>query len=213
MNTSPHRRRVAPLTCVAVVMATALVACQKRSTTVETPNGTVTTTVLEPTPEARQQMDQAASATSSALGRAGEAASSAFAKAKEAGSDAADSVRESASSGALARAGDAASSAADRVGAAASSAVASVRESARSGALADAGHAAGDAAITAKIKAALLVDKDVKGLQVDVNTRDGAVTLTGAAETQPNLDRAADIARRIDGVKSVQNRMMVKKSG
>ena len=179
MNTS-LARRIPRLGCVAVaVAATALVACQKRSTTVETPNGSVTTTVLEPTPEARQQMGQAASATSSALDRAG----------------------------------DAAASAADRIGAAASGAVDRVRESARSGTLAHVGDAAGDAALTAKVKAALLVDKDVKGLQIDVDTHDGAVTLTGAAETQPNLDRAADIARRIDGVKSVENRMTVKKSG
>ena len=147
------------------------------------------------------------------LSRAGEAASSALAKTKEAGADAAERVRESASSGAIARAGEAASSATERMAAAASDAADRVRESARSGTLARVGDAARDAAITAQVKAALLADKDVKGLHIDVDTHDGAVTLTGAAEEAPNLERAAAIARRIDGVKSVENRTTVKHSG
>ena len=216
MNRPLHPRRSARLTVVAAsvsIAATALVGCQERSTTVQTPNGSVTTTTLEPTPEARQQLDAAAAAASAGLSRAGEAASSALAKAREAGADAAAQVRESAASGALARLGDAAKRAGERVGAAASDAADRVRDSAQTGTLSRVGDAARDAAITAQVKAAFLVDKDVKGLQVDVDTHDGVVTLSGAADSQPHLEHAAEIARRIDGVKSVENRMTVKTSG
>jgi hyperosmotically inducible protein len=214
MNTPSLARRFGGATLLAVAVAAALLGgCQKRSTTVQTPEGTVTTTTVEPTPAVRDELGQAASAASTALSRAGVAASQALGKAKEASADAAERVRESASSGTLARVGDAASGAAGRIGEAASGAVDRVRESARSGALARVGDAAGDAAITAKVKGALLADQYVKGMQIDVDTHDGAVTLTGAADTQPNLDRAADIARKIDGVKSVENRITVKKPG
>ena len=76
-----------------------------------------------------------------------------------------------------------------------------------------AGDAAGDAAITAKVKTALLADPDVKALQIDVDTHDGVVTLNGTADGRNNVDKAVQIAKGIDGVKSVENRMTVKTSG
>jgi len=214
MNTALRAHRTRRIAALLVALAAAsLAGCQQRSTTVDTPSGSVTTTTIEPTPDARQQLREAATAASAVLGRAGEAASSAFAKARDAGADAAEQVRESASSGAIARAGEAASTAAERIAEAASGAADRVRESARSGALARVGDAAHDAAITAQVKAALLADPEVKGLQIDVDTHDAAVTLTGVAENPSNLERAAAIARRIDGVKSVESRMTVKHSG
>jgi len=76
-----------------------------------------------------------------------------------------------------------------------------------------AGGVAGDAAITAKVKTALLADPDVKALQIDVDTHDGVVTLNGTADGRNNVDKAGQIAKGIDGVKSVENRMTVKSSG
>ena len=72
------------------------------------------------------------------------------------------------------------------------------------------GDAVGDAAITAKVKTALLADAEVKGLKIDVDTHDGVVTLTGELAGRGNVDRAATIAKGIDGVKAVQNRLTVK---
>ena len=77
-------------------------------------------------------------------------------------------------------------------------------------AMTNAGDAMGDAAITAKVKTALLADPDVKGLRVDVDTKDGVVTLTGNADNKTNLDRAAVVAKGIDGVKSVDNKLEAK---
>jgi hyperosmotically inducible protein len=79
--------------------------------------------------------------------------------------------------------------------------------------MARAGDTVGDAAITAKVKSALLADPDVKALQIDVDTKDGVVTLNGSADRTNNVDKAVRIARRIDGVKSVENHMTVKSAG
>ena len=81
---------------------------------------------------------------------------------------------------------------------------------AASEALTRAGDAVADAAITAKVKTAFLADPDVKGLQVDVDTRGGVVTLSGALDKTANVDRASTLAKGIEGVKSVENRLTVK---
>ena len=77
-------------------------------------------------------------------------------------------------------------------------------------AMSRAGEAVADSAITAKVKTAFLADAAVKGLQVNVETRDGVVMLNGALDTAANVDRAVTIAKGIEGVKSVDNRLTVK---
>jgi hyperosmotically inducible periplasmic protein len=72
------------------------------------------------------------------------------------------------------------------------------------------GNAVEDGVITAKVKTALLADPDVKGLKIDVDTKNGVVTLSGTVEKNANLDRAVKIARDTDGVKSVENQLVVK---
>lgn len=76
--------------------------------------------------------------------------------------------------------------------------------------MAKAGEAMGDAAITGKVKTALIADPDVKALKIDVDTKDNVVTLNGTADTQANADKAVTIAKGIDGVKSVDNRLTIK---
>ena len=76
--------------------------------------------------------------------------------------------------------------------------------------MAKAGEAIGDAAITGKVKTALIADPDVKALRIDVDTKDNVVTLNGTADTQANADKAVTIAKGIDGVKSVDNRLTIK---
>ena len=76
--------------------------------------------------------------------------------------------------------------------------------------MAKAGEAMGDAAITGKVKTALIADPDVKALKIDVDTKDNVVTLNGTADTQTNADKAVTIAKGIDGVKSVDNRLTIK---
>ncbi|MEO8599423.1 MAG: BON domain-containing protein [bacterium] len=72
-----------------------------------------------------------------------------------------------------------------------------------------AGSAVGDAAITAQVKAALLLEPDLKSLGINVETVNGIVTLTGPINTAANLERAFQVAKEIDGVKSVNNQLSV----
>ena len=69
-----------------------------------------------------------------------------------------------------------------------------------------------DGAITAKVKTALLADPDVKGLLIDVDTKNGVVTLKGTADKAVNRDRAVAIAKDTGGVKSVEDQLVVKAS-
>jgi hyperosmotically inducible protein len=49
------------------------------------------------------------------------------------------------------------------------------------------GEATGDAAVTAKVKAALLAEKGVDGMKINVDTRDGNVTLSGNVPEQAQV--------------------------
>lgn len=68
-----------------------------------------------------------------------------------------------------------------------------------------------DAAITGKIKSAMVAEPGLKAMQVNVDTKDGVVTLTGNVDSQQDIDRAREIAQKTDGVKSVNNQLTVKK--
>ncbi len=72
------------------------------------------------------------------------------------------------------------------------------------------GQAISDTAITAKVQAAILAKPGLKIMQIDVNTTNGVVTLTGTVNSQRASDRAAAVARNVDGVKSVNNQLAVK---
>jgi hyperosmotically inducible protein len=69
-----------------------------------------------------------------------------------------------------------------------------------------------DSVVTTKVKTALLADSDIKGLDINVTTNKGEVSLNGAVNNQSQIERAEKIARSIDGVKSVQNNVTIKKS-
>lgn len=70
-----------------------------------------------------------------------------------------------------------------------------------------------DATITAKVKAALAKDPDVKAYQVSVETYRGVVQLSGFVDSDTNIRRAGELARQIAGVRSVKNDIRVKPAG
>jgi osmotically-inducible protein OsmY len=63
--------------------------------------------------------------------------------------------------------------------------------------------------ITTKIQSKYFLDPDVKGHRIDVDTRNGIVTLTGSVASEMRKDLAEQIARETDGVTRVVNRLMV----
>lgn len=64
--------------------------------------------------------------------------------------------------------------------------------------------------ITAGVKAKFLADPDIKSLDISVNTEKGTVTLTGMVDTQAEIDKAASIASKVDGVTKVDNQLKLK---
>ena len=75
-----------------------------------------------------------------------------------------------------------------------------------------AGEVVGDAAITAQVKAAILAESGLHSFQISVNTKDGAVTLAGAVDTQSDSDKAKAVASAVGGVKKVENQLTLKQT-
>jgi hyperosmotically inducible protein len=73
-----------------------------------------------------------------------------------------------------------------------------------------AGEYMDDSAITAKIKADILRDPLLKVSQISVTTSNGVVNLTGAVDSQQDIDRVMEIAQSVKDVKSVENGLVVK---
>jgi hyperosmotically inducible protein len=68
-----------------------------------------------------------------------------------------------------------------------------------------------DSAITAKVKAALVGDPRTKATQIDVETREGVVQLSGFVDNSEAKSTAEELARSVSSVKSVDNEIDVKK--
>ena len=66
-----------------------------------------------------------------------------------------------------------------------------------------------DAWITTKVKLRFMSDADVPVLDVNVDTRDGAVTLFGTVATEAQKQAATLVTKQVDGVTKVENRLQV----
>lgn len=64
-----------------------------------------------------------------------------------------------------------------------------------------------DSVITTKVKTALLADTTVKGLNIEVETQRGTVTLTGKAQSETERMLAEKLAMGVEGVRGVVNRI------
>ena len=72
--------------------------------------------------------------------------------------------------------------------------------------------AADDTAITAKVKAAILAEPGLKSLQINVDTKEATVTLSGNVDSDMMRDRAKQITMSTEGVKNVVDNLTVKTS-
>lgn len=66
-----------------------------------------------------------------------------------------------------------------------------------------------DAVITAKVKSSLLADSGTKGLKIDVDTKAGVVQLKGNVASDSERTLAQNLAAKVEGVKSVENKLAV----
>ncbi len=75
-----------------------------------------------------------------------------------------------------------------------------------------AGQYVDDKTIEARAKAALIKDHEVSANDFTIEVYQGAVTLTGVAQSEHELQRAEADIRQVDGVKSVRNAARLAKS-
>ena len=73
-----------------------------------------------------------------------------------------------------------------------------------------AGEYVDDSVITTKVKAAILGESSLKVAVINVETFKGVVQLSGFVSSQAAINKAAELARGINGVKSVRNDMRIK---
>ena len=66
-----------------------------------------------------------------------------------------------------------------------------------------------DAWVGEKVKATLLFHRSVRGFKTEVNVKDGIVTLQGEATSQAQKELTAEYAKDVEGVKDVNNLMIV----
>ena len=66
-----------------------------------------------------------------------------------------------------------------------------------------------DSLITAKVKSSLLADSRVRSQDIGVETFKGTVQLSGFVDSKAIANAAVDIARRIKGVKAVNNSLVI----
>ncbi len=67
----------------------------------------------------------------------------------------------------------------------------------------DAGKAGSDTWITTKVKSKLLADDATPGMDIEVETKDGVVSLSGTVASEAEKEAAVTKARSVEGVRSV----------
>lgn len=67
-----------------------------------------------------------------------------------------------------------------------------------------------DSAITAKVKTALLAEKDINSLDISVETFDRTVQLSGFVDSSWQVTRAGKVAAAVTGVERVRNDLVSK---
>jgi hyperosmotically inducible periplasmic protein len=68
-----------------------------------------------------------------------------------------------------------------------------------------------DTWITTKVQSMYFLDREVKGMDIDVTTNAGVVTLAGTVDSEAARKKAIADAKSIEGVKQVVDKLVVKK--
>ena len=67
-----------------------------------------------------------------------------------------------------------------------------------------------DTVITTKVKAAILGEPTLKSAEINVETFKGVVQMSGFVNSAADIDKAIELTRRVEGVKSIKNDMRLK---
>jgi osmotically-inducible protein OsmY len=178
--------RPRPLALAAAVLVGALAGCSPRSE--NKPAEAVVTPQTAPAPVTTAS--DAAATASAALGNAAD-------NIKQAADEAKDKA---------AVAGDKAAVAADKAGDKIAAAAAATKDKAVELA-GEAKELAGDAAVTARVKTTLAADAKLSALDINVDTKNGVVTLKGTAPDAAARSHATELVKGIKGVTKVDNQL------
>ena len=66
-----------------------------------------------------------------------------------------------------------------------------------------------DATITAHVKTAILNDRQIGAMKIDVDTTGGVVALSGIVKSQGDATRAVQLAKQAPGVKDVKSTLQI----
>jgi osmotically-inducible protein OsmY len=69
-----------------------------------------------------------------------------------------------------------------------------------------------DKTISTKVEAKLAGDSLTQAIQVDVETYNGVVQLSGFVDKEETIQRAEDLARSVQGVKEVKNNLVLRQN-
>ncbi len=67
-----------------------------------------------------------------------------------------------------------------------------------------------DSVITTKVKAEIFKEASLKSAEINVETYKGAVQLSGFVNSQADINKAMEVTRSVNGVKTVKNDMRLK---
>lgn len=67
-----------------------------------------------------------------------------------------------------------------------------------------------DSVITTKVKAAIFNEPSLKSAEISVETFKGTVQLSGFVSSSADASKAAELARNVQGVKSIMNDIRIK---
>ncbi|MDL2284218.1 BON domain-containing protein [Oxalobacter sp. OttesenSCG-928-P03] len=68
-----------------------------------------------------------------------------------------------------------------------------------------------DSAITTNVKAAIFQESDLSAAEINVETYNGIVQLSGFVSQPGQIARAGEIAKKVEGVKGVKNSLTLKR--
>ena len=70
-----------------------------------------------------------------------------------------------------------------------------------------------DLVLAAKVKSRILKDASLRSSDIYVDAQGGTVVLTGSVDNKQDADRAVEVARSVDDVQSVENKLAVRSGG
>ena len=66
-----------------------------------------------------------------------------------------------------------------------------------------------DVSLTTKVYEAILDEPSLRPFDINVRTQKGIVELSGYVNSRDDMDKAIEVARKIDGIKSIKNDMEI----